>query len=158
VSDQGESSGWVSLPRPVLRVISGGFVLLAATGLFLAAFGGGFHSAHHFSSFNNPAYRASVRETRRLSLGRDGAPRAARRCAGCHDPVPPSSGEFDDPNSDDVKATTSQAGITCTVCRAIKHVNSTRGHADDTIAEPGVYPFAASTSPRGAPSRRWSFP
>ena len=31
-----------------------------------------FHSAHHFSSFNNPAYLASVRETRAVSLKRDG--------------------------------------------------------------------------------------
>jgi hypothetical protein len=122
------------------------------------AFGGWFHSAHHFSSFNNPAYRASVRETRRVALGRDGDPRAARWCAGCHDPVPLFSGEFDDPNYDDVKATTSQTGITCIVCHAITHVNSTRGNADDTIAEPAVYPFAASSSPRGAISRRWSFP
>jgi hypothetical protein len=37
-----------------------------------------FHSAHHFSSFNNKAYLASVRETRQVSLKRDGSTRAAR--------------------------------------------------------------------------------
>ena len=31
------------------------------------AYDGWFHSAHHFSSFNNPAYLASVRETREVS-------------------------------------------------------------------------------------------
>ena len=88
-----------------------------------------FHSAHHFSSFNNPAYLFSVRETRKVALKRDGNMQASRWCAGCHDPVPFFSGEFDDPNYDDVNNPTSQAGITCTVCHAITHVNSTRGNA-----------------------------
>ena len=105
------------------------------------------HSAHHFSSFNNKAYLASVRETRKLGLERDGDTHAARWCAGCHDPVPFFSGEFDDPKYDDVNNPTSQAGITCTVCHSITHVNSTRGNADYTIDEPQHYPFAKSTSP-----------
>jgi len=105
------------------------------------------HSAHRNSSFNNPAYLASVRETRQVSLKRDGDLRGARWCAGCHDPVPFFSGEFDDPKYDDVKNPTSQAGITCTSCHAITHVNSTRGNGDYTIEEPQHYPFAASDSP-----------
>ena len=105
------------------------------------------HSAHHFSSFNNKAYLASVRETRKVSIERDGDPRAARWCAGCHDPVPFFSGEFDDPKYDDVNNPTSQAGITCTACHAITHVNSTRGNADYTIEEPQHYPFAQSKNP-----------
>ena len=36
------------------------------------AYKGWFHSAHHFSSFNNKAYLSSVRETRKVSLERDG--------------------------------------------------------------------------------------
>jgi len=102
------------------------------------------HSAHHFSSFNNKAYLTSVRETRKVSMERDGNTRGARWCAGCHDPVPFFSGEFDDPNYDDVKNPTGQAGITCTVCHSITHVNSTRGNADYTIEEPQHYPFASS--------------
>ncbi|HUD83945.1 MAG TPA: hypothetical protein VMQ67_10600, partial [Candidatus Saccharimonadales bacterium] len=62
------------------------------------------HSAHHFSSFNNPPYLFSVRETRRVSLARDGNVRGARWCAGCHDVVPFFSGAFDNPNYDDVHA------------------------------------------------------
>jgi tetratricopeptide (TPR) repeat protein len=111
------------------------------------AYKGWFHSAHHFSSFNNKAYLFSVRETRQVALRRDGNTRAARWCAGCHDPVPFFSGEFDDPRYDDVNATTSQAGITCTVCHAITNVNSTRGNADYTIEAPQHYPFAASDNP-----------
>ena len=90
--------------------------------------------------------RASARPAR-SSLERDGNTQAARWCAGCHDPVPFFSGEFDDPNYDDVNNPTSQAGITCTVCHAITNVNSTRGNADYTIEEPQHYPFASSDNP-----------
>ena len=105
-----------------------------------------FHSAHHFSSFNNKPYLFSVRETRQVSLKRDGNVKAARWCAGCHDVVPFFSGAFDNPNYDDVHDPTSQAGITCTACHAITHVNSTKGNADYTIDEPIHYPFAYSTN------------
>ena len=111
------------------------------------AYEGWFHSAHHFSSFNNKAYLTSVRETRKVVLARDGSTQAARWCAGCHDPVPFFSGEFDDPNYDDVHNPTSQAGITCTTCHAITNVNNTRGNAAYTIEEPQHYPFAYSDDP-----------
>jgi tetratricopeptide (TPR) repeat protein len=101
-------------------------------------------SVHRFSSFNNPAYLASVRETRAVALKRDGSVQAARWCAGCHDQVPFFSGAFDDNQFDDVRHPTAQAGITCTVCHAITHVNSTRGNADFTIDQPQHYPFAYS--------------
>jgi len=107
---------------------------------------GWFHSAHHFSSFNNKPYLFSVRETRQVALKRDGNVKASRWCAGCHDVVPFFSGAFDDPNFDLEKHPTSQAGITCTACHAITHVNSTRGNADYTIEEPVHYPFAFSTN------------
>ena len=110
------------------------------------AYKGWFHSAHHFSSFNNKPYLFSVRETRQVALKRDGNVKAARWCAGCHDVVPFFSGAFDDPKFDDVNHPTSQAGITCTACHAITHVNSTRGNADYTIEEPIHYPFAFSTN------------
>ena len=79
-----------------------------------------------------------------MALKRDGNVKASRWCAGCHDPVPFFSGAFDDPNFDLEKHPTSQAGITCTVCHAITHVNSTEGNADYTIEEPIHYPFAFS--------------
>jgi tetratricopeptide (TPR) repeat protein len=110
------------------------------------AYQGWFHSAHHFSSFNNKPYLFSVRETRQVALKRDGNVKAARWCAGCHDVVPFFSGAFDDPNYDDVRHPTAQAGITCTACHAITHINSTIGNADYTIDEPIHYPFAYSTN------------
>ncbi|MSU20417.1 MAG: tetratricopeptide repeat protein [Pedosphaera sp.] len=107
---------------------------------------GWFHSAHHFSSFNNKPYVFSVRETRKVSMERDGNVKASRWCAGCHDVVPFFSGAFDDPNFDLDRHPTSQAGITCTACHSITHVASTRGNADYTIEEPIHYPFAFSTN------------
>src|SRR4051812_2034227 len=110
------------------------------------AYKGWFHSAHHFGSFNNQAYLFSVKETREVSLKRDRSVKASRWCAGCHDVVPFFSGAFDDPNFDLEKHPTSQAGITCTACHAITHINSTRGNADYTIDQPIHYPFAYSTN------------
>ncbi|MGH7806240.1 MAG: multiheme c-type cytochrome, partial [Candidatus Binatia bacterium] len=102
------------------------------------------HSVHRFSSFNNPVYLFSVRETRKVSLERDGNVQASRFCAGCHDPVPFFSGAFDDPAFDDVNHPTAKSGITCTSCHSIAAVNSNRGNADFTIEEPAHYPFAYS--------------
>jgi hypothetical protein len=105
-------------------------------------------SAHRFSSFNNPIYEFSVRETRETALNRDGDVQASRFCAGCHDPVVFFSGKFDDPSFSDSEFLktnpAAQAGITCTSCHAITHVNSPRGNSDFTIEEPIHYPFAFS--------------
>ncbi|MFK7960337.1 MAG: hypothetical protein AB8G96_07400 [Phycisphaerales bacterium] len=107
------------------------------------------HSVHKWSSFNNPAYAFSVRETREKLHLRDGDTNASRFCAGCHDPVPFFSGAFDDPkwhdpNYDVASDPLGSAGISCTVCHSIGHVNSPRGNADYTITEPQHYPFAFS--------------
>ncbi len=104
-------------------------------------------SVHRFASFNNPAYLFSVRETREFSMVRDGNVRAARFCAGCHDPAPFFSGAFDDPDFDDRQHPTADAGITCTACHAITNINSPVGNADYTIEEPLHYPFAYSDQP-----------
>ncbi|MGQ9606545.1 MAG: multiheme c-type cytochrome [Thermogutta sp.] len=104
-------------------------------------------SAHRFSSFNNPVYLAAVRETRQFSMEREGSPRRARWCAGCHDPVPFFSGLFDDPNFDDVSHPTAHAGLTCTACHGIVEINSVRGNGDYVIEEPLHYPFAFSDDP-----------
>ncbi|MCC6509955.1 MAG: hypothetical protein IT423_12685, partial [Pirellulaceae bacterium] len=112
-----------------------------------------FHSAHHFSSFNNPAYLYAIRETRKTVNERDGSIQASRWCAGCHDPVPFFSGAFDQPNYDDVRDPTSQAGITCTACHAITNVGGDPhdkqyvGNANYVIEEPIQYPFTYSQSP-----------
>jgi len=104
------------------------------------------HSAHRFSSFNNPAYRFSVRNTRDVAMARDGDVQAARFCAGCHDPVPLFSGAFDDPKFDDEAHPAAAAGITCIACHGIERINSPRGNGDYVIASPVHYPFAFAES------------
>lgn len=80
------------------------------------AYAGWFHSAHHFSSFNNLAYRQSILDMRKdldriahetakaKGMALDSADfkqfrarklQATRWCAGCHDPVPFFTGAFD---------------------------------------------------------------
>ena len=103
-------------------------------------------SAHRFSSFNNPVYAASVKETRKVMLARDGHVDASRWCAGCHDPVPLFSGAFSRADFDTERDPTAQAGITCTACHAIDRVNSTQGNGDYTLSEPQHYPFAFSSN------------
>jgi tetratricopeptide (TPR) repeat protein len=105
------------------------------------------HSAHKFSSFNNPAYLFSIKETRKVALERDGKMNASRWCAGCHDQVPFFSGKFDDPNFDILKDPTAHAGITCIICHSMTHVNSPIGNAAFTIEEAQHYPFAFSSNP-----------
>ncbi|MSR41176.1 MAG: hypothetical protein EXS10_04655 [Phycisphaerales bacterium] len=109
-------------------------------------------SAHAASSFNNPFYTASVRETRREAFAREGSVQDARFCAGCHDPVPFFSGSFeaakwDDPNYDLSADPLGTASLTCTSCHSIVSINSNRGNADYTIEASPQYPFAFSQSP-----------
>jgi tetratricopeptide (TPR) repeat protein len=103
-------------------------------------------SMHRFSSFTNPAYKFSVKETREVVYKRDGSMQASRFCAACHDPVPLFSGRFDDPSYDMDNDPTAKAGITCVTCHAITKLNSVRGNGDYTIVDPPSYPFAYSKS------------
>jgi len=103
-------------------------------------------SAHRFSSFNNPAYRFSVEETRKVLMQRDGAVEGSRFCAACHDQVPLFNGHFDDPDFDAANNPTAHAGITCMGCHAITRLNGVRGNGDYTISDPPRYPFATSES------------
>ena len=88
------------------------------------------YSAHRFSSFNNPAYRFSVRETRQVLLLRDSDVGASRFCAGCHDPIPLFSGAFDDPDFNE-DGPVAQAGITCSACHSITRIDSVRGNRQE---------------------------
>ena len=105
------------------------------------------HSAHKFSSFNNPAYLFSVKETREEGMKRDGNVKSSRWCAGCHDPVPFFSGQFDDANIEFEKQETGHAGITCVVCHSITEVHGPQGNAAYTIEEQQQYPFTYSDNP-----------
>lgn len=101
-------------------------------------------SMHRLSSFNNPAYRFSIDDTRAILLKRDGDVQAARLCAACHDQVPLFSGRFDDSDYDADADPGSQVGITCLGCHAVTAINSPRGNGDYSIQDPPRYPFAFS--------------
>ena len=110
------------------------------------------HSMHALSSFNNPLYAFSVRETRRKAFEREGDVHDARFCAGCHDPVPFFSGafedkRFDDPAYDLAGDPLASAGLTCNSCHSIIAAEGVRGNAAYTIEESPQYPFTFSTSP-----------
>ena len=109
-------------------------------------------SVHAASSFNNPLYAFSVRETRRRAQAHDGSVSDARFCAGCHDPVPLLTGRFDDARFDDpaldlAANPIASASITCTTCHGVVAIGSTRGNADLVVEESPQYPFAASANP-----------
>ncbi len=109
---------------------------------------GWFHSAHRFSSFNNPFYLAAIKGTRDLAMKRDGNVKMSRWCAGCHDPVPFLSGAFDDPNFDFEKHPTAMAGLTCVACHSITSLEGGDkgyiGNGNYTIEEPIHYPFGSA--------------
>ena len=101
-------------------------------------------SVHRLSSFNNPAYLASVTEAKEMLLKRDGGATGIRFCAACHDPVPLFSGKLEEPGFDMATDPTGKAGLTCSACHAIEAIGSTRGNGDYVIADPRHYPFTYS--------------
>ncbi|MEE2973183.1 MAG: hypothetical protein VX672_08655, partial [Planctomycetota bacterium] len=110
-------------------------------------------SAHSESSFNNPLYAFSVRNTRQAMLDRFHKLEPSRFCAGCHDPAILMSGSWEqdrwtDPKRADEVAVDrlGSASIGCIVCHGIEDV-STLGNASYTFRDPPRYPFAFSDSP-----------
>jgi tetratricopeptide (TPR) repeat protein len=101
-------------------------------------------SVHRLSSFNNPAYRFSIEDTRAIVAARDGGVEVTRLCAACHDQVPLLSGRFDDADYDPDTDPAASVGITCLGCHAVTAVNSPRGNGDYRLEDPPRYPFAFS--------------
>ena len=101
------------------------------------------HSAHHFSSLNNPVYEFSIKNTKQALRKRDGDESAANLCASCHDPIPLLTGQFDTEefNKQNPAAT---AGINCIACHSIENVNGTIGNGNYQFKLPSHYPFAFS--------------
>ena len=107
---------------------------------------GWMNSVHKVSSFNNQSYSFAVNNTREFLKKRDGNHVAAKLCAVCHDPVIMFSGEFDK-DQDFTNTEIGQAGITCTACHAISHINSVKGNGAYTLTIPEQYPFTRSELP-----------
>ncbi|MFV8750605.1 multiheme c-type cytochrome [Nannocystaceae bacterium ST9] len=73
-------------------------------------------SAHHFASFDNPIYRASVERFRDADPDQGFA--QSRFCAGCHDPAVLVDGAMDQPvRADELRA---HIGVTCRTCHTVE--------------------------------------
>ena len=99
-------------------------------------------SAHHFSSFNNQWYRRSIEYMQEV-VGT--AP--SKWCAGCHDHAVFFNGRFDRPIVDQIDTPEAQAGLSCTSCHSIIHVDSTMGQGGFTIEYPPLHDMATSEHP-----------
>ncbi len=91
-------------------------------------------SAHHFASFDNPIYRASVERFRDADPDQGFA--RSRFCAGCHDPALLVDAAMDQPiRSDELRA---HIGVTCRTCHTVER---------STIDGNGSYTLSAQPLP-----------
>ncbi|MCP5114791.1 MAG: hypothetical protein GY953_28515, partial [bacterium] len=99
-------------------------------------------SVHHFSSFNNRFYAASIEHMQEIA----GA-KGSRWCAGCHDHAMLFSGKFDQPAIEQLDTPEAQAGLGCVSCHSIVHVEGTMGNGGFTIEYPELHDLVASKNP-----------
>ena len=98
-------------------------------------------SAHHFASFNNQFYRKAI-EYMQSVVG----PQPSKWCAGCHDHAVFFNGRFERPIKEQIDTPEARAGLACTSCHSIVHVNSTMGNGDFTIEYPPLHELATSSN------------
>jgi Flp pilus assembly protein TadD len=96
-------------------------------------------SAHHFASFNNQFYRKSI-EYMQSVVGTQ----PSKWCAGCHDHAVFFNGRFDKPIAEQIDTPEAQAGLACTSCHAITHVDGSMGNGGFTIEYPPLHQLLAS--------------
>jgi tetratricopeptide (TPR) repeat protein len=96
-------------------------------------------SMHHFASFNNQFYRKSI-EYMQSVVGTQ----PSKWCAGCHDHAVFFNGRFDRPVKEQIDTAEARAGLACTSCHAIVHVDSSMGNGGFTIAYPPLHEFVTS--------------
>jgi Flp pilus assembly protein TadD len=99
-------------------------------------------SAHHFASFNNRFYRATILHMQELS-GTQGS----KWCAGCHDHAVFFNGRFERPMKEQVDTPEAQNGLGCMSCHSIVHVGSSMGNGDFTVEYPPLHEIASSHNP-----------
>ncbi|HVX67780.1 MAG TPA: multiheme c-type cytochrome, partial [Bryobacteraceae bacterium] len=99
-------------------------------------------SMHHFASFNNQFYRKSV-EYMQSVVGT----RPSKWCAGCHDHAVFFNGRFDRPISEQIDTPEAHAGLACTSCHSITHVEGSMGNGGFTIEYPPLHNLASSRNP-----------
>jgi Tfp pilus assembly protein PilF len=96
-------------------------------------------SMHHFASFNNQFYRKSI-EYMQSVVGTQ----PSKWCAGCHDHAVFFNGRFERPIKDQIDTPEAHAGLACTSCHSLVHVDSTMGNGGFTVAYPPLHELANS--------------
>src|ERR1700719_1170496 len=99
-------------------------------------------SAHHFASFNNQFYRKSIEYMQAVN-----GTQSSKWCAGCHDHAVFFNGRFERPIKEQIDTPEARAGLACTSCHSIVHVNSSMGNAEFTIEYPPLHELATSKNP-----------
>ncbi len=96
-------------------------------------------SMHHFASFNNQFYRATILHMQDLS-----GVQGSKWCAGCHDHAVFFNGRFETPIKQQVDTPEAQNGLGCVSCHSITHIGSTMGNSDFEIMYPPLHRLASS--------------
>ena len=99
-------------------------------------------SAHHFASFNNQFYRKSV-EYMQDVVGTQ----PSKWCAGCHDHAVFFNGRFERPIKEQIDTPEAHAGLACTSCHSMTHVQGSMGNGGFTIEYPPLHELATSKNP-----------
>jgi tetratricopeptide (TPR) repeat protein len=97
-------------------------------------------SSHHFGSFNNQFYRKAIE----YMQDTQGSPQPSKWCAGCHDHAVFFNGRFERPIKEQIDTPEARAGLACTSCHAITHVDSTMGNGGFTIEYPALHELMTS--------------
>ncbi len=100
-------------------------------------------SSHHFASFNNQFYRKAIENMQDTQ----GTTHGSKWCAGCHDHAVFFNGRFDKPIKQQIDTAEAHAGLACTSCHAIVHVDSTMGNGGFTIEYPALHQLMTSKNP-----------
>jgi tetratricopeptide (TPR) repeat protein len=99
-------------------------------------------SMHHWASFNNQFYKATILHMQELS-GTQGS----KWCAGCHDHAVFFNGRFERPIKEQLDTPEAQNGLGCMSCHSMVHVYSTMGQGDFQIMYPPLHEIANSKNP-----------
>lgn len=97
-------------------------------------------SAHRFSSFNNPFYKASIDDLHKAENGKQ----RSQWCAGCHDPALLFTGNM--LKDVDPQSHLAQVGLACLACHIIDGLHGKEGGGNFNLASltPSTYLFSES--------------
>jgi Flp pilus assembly protein TadD len=99
-------------------------------------------SMHHFASFNNQFYRKAIEHMQSVV-----GTKPSKWCAGCHDHAVFFNGRFDKPIAGQIDTPEAHAGLGCTSCHSITHVEGSMGNGGFTIEYPPLHNLASSRNP-----------